>query len=309
MAQYRTTNGKAYNAALWARGYQTSWPQPMRWPMKTANWCGAPTTPPGARSNPCRARLSPDANNPTPPGQFWHTRTQPGRSDAIPEWVSDNTGNVQAWKQVQAEQTPSQQAANDGNIWGEPTDQAIRFQGQYFDHETGPHYNRFRYYDPDVGRFIHQDPIGYWGGQNLYLYAPNPNIWLDLFGLKTWSYNNIPSRDGFQVHHITPQTSYDKHQDLIKKAGIGKHYLRNLMYLPKCRNSHPIRTAHYCPHPGYRNSISAKLIAIELAGKSAGWTDAQYKDAVERLVTAERKYLHSGKTYFNKNSSSPTCPS
>ena len=54
--------------------------------------------------------------------------------------------------------------ANDGNIWGEPTDQAIRFQGQYFDHETGLHYNRFRYYDPDVGRFIHQDPIGLAGG-------------------------------------------------------------------------------------------------------------------------------------------------
>ena len=42
--------------------------------------------------------------------------------------------------------------------------QALRFQGQYFDVETGLHYNRFRYYDPDIGRFVSQDPIGLLGG-------------------------------------------------------------------------------------------------------------------------------------------------
>ena len=36
------------------------------------------------------------------------------------------------------------------------------------------HYNLFRYYDPQVGRFIVQDPIGLNGGCNLYQYAPNP---------------------------------------------------------------------------------------------------------------------------------------
>ncbi len=59
----------------------------------------------------------------------------------------------------------------------------LRFQGQYFDTETGLHYNRFRYYDPDAGRFIHQDPIGLLGGDNLYLYVPNPMGWVDPFGL------------------------------------------------------------------------------------------------------------------------------
>ncbi|WP_370872664.1 RHS repeat-associated core domain-containing protein [Pseudomonas sp. FP2196] len=37
----------------------------------------------------------------------------------------------------------------------------IRFQGQYHDHEIGLRYNRYRYYDPMVGRFISHDPIGY----------------------------------------------------------------------------------------------------------------------------------------------------
>ncbi|MFK7671921.1 RHS repeat-associated core domain-containing protein, partial [Pseudomonas lundensis] len=59
----------------------------------------------------------------------------------------------------------------------------IRFQGQYHDHETGLHYNRYRYYDPRVGRFISKDPISYAGGLNLYAYAPNPTGWVDPLGL------------------------------------------------------------------------------------------------------------------------------
>jgi len=44
------------------------------------------------------------------------------------------------------------------------------------------HYNRFRYYDPDVGRFVTQDPIGLLGGDNLYQYASNPVGWIDPLG-------------------------------------------------------------------------------------------------------------------------------
>jgi len=62
--------------------------------------------------------------------------------------------------------------------------QPLRYQGQYFDAETGLHYNRFRYSDPDAGRFISQDPIGGAGGINLYQYAPNPLVWVDPLGLR-----------------------------------------------------------------------------------------------------------------------------
>ena len=43
--------------------------------------------------------------------------------------------------------------------------QNLRFQGQYLDRETGLHYNTFRYYDADIGRFICPDPIGLLGGK------------------------------------------------------------------------------------------------------------------------------------------------
>ncbi len=63
------------------------------------------------------------------------------------------------------------------------TDCHIRFQGQWFDPESGLHYNNFRYYDPDLGSFISMDPIPLIGGLNGYQYVPNPVNWIDPFGL------------------------------------------------------------------------------------------------------------------------------
>ncbi|WP_196303695.1 RHS repeat-associated core domain-containing protein, partial [Chromobacterium violaceum] len=59
----------------------------------------------------------------------------------------------------------------------------FRFQGQYHDDESGLHYNRHRYYDPEIGRFISRDPIGLMGGINTHLYATNPAQWIDPLGL------------------------------------------------------------------------------------------------------------------------------
>jgi RHS repeat-associated protein len=61
--------------------------------------------------------------------------------------------------------------------------QPFKFQGQSLDIETGLHYNRFRYYDSDVGMFISRDPIGLFGGFNNFQYAPNPIEWIDPLGL------------------------------------------------------------------------------------------------------------------------------
>ena len=69
---------------------------------------------------------------------------------------------------------------------GEKTFIPFRYQGQYEDEETGLHYNRFRYYSPESGAYISQDPIGLAGGMpNMYSYVANSTTWVDPFGLST----------------------------------------------------------------------------------------------------------------------------
>jgi RHS repeat-associated protein len=60
----------------------------------------------------------------------------------------------------------------------------LRLPGQYFDPETGLHYNVFRDYDPSLGRYIESDPIGLEGGLNTYAYVGgSPVNWIDPLGL------------------------------------------------------------------------------------------------------------------------------
>ncbi|KAF2393248.1 RHS repeat-associated core domain-containing protein [Pseudomonas frederiksbergensis] len=121
------------------------------------------------------------------------------------------------WYQCDHLGTPQELTDQQGNIawsahykaWGEAREQRsewaqqqgltnpLRFQGQYHDHETGLHYNRYRYYDPQVGRFISQDPLSYAGGLNLYAYAPNPVQWIDPLGLA----KRGPKTDGEGPHN------------------------------------------------------------------------------------------------------------
>ncbi|TFF42755.1 RHS repeat-associated core domain-containing protein [Pseudomonas sp. RIT623] len=65
---------------------------------------------------------------------------------------------------------------------GQSRQQNLHFAGQYVDRETGLHYNTFRFYDPDIGRYTQPDPINLQGGLNVYLYAPNPLAWIDPLG-------------------------------------------------------------------------------------------------------------------------------
>ena len=78
-------------------------------------------------------------------------------------------------------------------------DNPLRFQGQYFDQESGLHYNRHRYYNPDIGRYLTPDPVKLAGGINGYQYVPNPTGWVDPSGL-----NACPGEDGCK-----PQTSVE----------------------------------------------------------------------------------------------------
>ena len=61
--------------------------------------------------------------------------------------------------------------------------QLLRLPGQQYDEESGLHYNRYRYYDPQQGRYITQDPVGLNGGWNPYIYPLDPVSFADPLGL------------------------------------------------------------------------------------------------------------------------------
>jgi RHS repeat-associated protein len=63
----------------------------------------------------------------------------------------------------------------------------FRWPGQYEDAESGLYYNRYRYYDPQAGEYVSEDPIRLAGGLNLYGYVRDPCIWVDPFGLSCTS--------------------------------------------------------------------------------------------------------------------------
>ena len=117
------------------------------------------------------ARIDTDGN------QEQHIRYFHTDLNGCPEELTDANGEIlwecsfQLWgKQIH-------------EIEHEPIEQNLRYQGQYLDRETGLHYNTFRYYDPDIGRFTQPDPIGLAGGYNLYQYAQNGLTWIDPLGL------------------------------------------------------------------------------------------------------------------------------
>lgn len=64
----------------------------------------------------------------------------------------------------------------------------LRYRGQYYDEETGLCFNRHRYYDADLGRYISPDPLGIVAGLNSYAYAENqPTGFVDPLGLMAFT--------------------------------------------------------------------------------------------------------------------------
>ncbi|WP_277627260.1 RHS repeat domain-containing protein [Burkholderia stabilis] len=97
-------------------------------------------------------------------GQAWH-------------YVTDHLGTPQELYDEQREVVWAADLSAYGRTarrLAHAVDNPIRFPGQYYDRESGLHYNRLRYYDAEIGRYITQDPIGLLGvlgGSNHHSYA------------------------------------------------------------------------------------------------------------------------------------------
>ena len=140
-----------------------------------------------------------------PDGRYTYIYTDPDSYEPLAQvrdWTNEDGKKRQQTHYFHCDQIsiPREMTDKDGNLlwfgnytgWGRlkeetrVTDtayQPFRLQNQYADRETGLHYNFLRYYEPDAGRFVNQDPIGLWGGDNLYRFSSNIQIWIDPLGL------------------------------------------------------------------------------------------------------------------------------
>ena len=118
-----------------------------------------------------------------------------GRSYSI---LTDQLGTPTEAYDAEGNEVWSRVLDMDGNVIGETGNKGMvpfLFQGQYYDRETGLAYNRFRYYSPQMGMYVSQDPIGLAGGiLNLYGYVDDTNAWIDILGLD-WNYVLINSEE------------------------------------------------------------------------------------------------------------------
>jgi len=101
--------------------------------------------------------------------------------------------------------------------------QPLRWPGHFYDAETGLHYNRFRYYDPSLGRYLESDPLGISGGVNLYAYTVNPLRDVDVLGLKSKCPNSLECRVrkllGLQGKPQGEASLVQKHLTTVMKRG------------------------------------------------------------------------------------------
>lgn len=117
------------------------------------------------------------------------------------------------------------------------TPQNLRYQGQCLDRETGLHYNLFRYYDPQCGRFTQPDPIGVLGGESNYGYVHNTVSWVDPLGLAKCP---LPSkvnlvRDGVQHvkdRHVGNKIGWDHKSKWTIGNAEWKSTVRNVFRNP-----------------------------------------------------------------------------
>jgi RHS repeat-associated protein len=113
--------------------------------------------------------------------------------------VTDHLGVPIAMHDAMGEEVWSAQTGTWGDLRrmsaGDAQDCPFRWPGQYEDIETGLYYNRFRYYDPEGGRYTSRDRLGLLGGAELYGYVARPLSHADPLGLTDIVYRALNRAD------------------------------------------------------------------------------------------------------------------
>ena len=185
-----------------------------------------------------------------PDGRYTYIYTDPDSYEPLAQvhdWTTEDGESRQQTRYFHCDQIgiPREMTDKDGNLlwfgnytgWGrlkeetKVTDSAyqpFRLQNQYADRETGLHYNFFRYYEPDAGRFVNQDPIGLWSGENFYQFAPNNHIWIDPLGVSLRKGKHAIERQlqGRNVGNVTNDLINARDADIFVQPSDGRYVIR-----------------------------------------------------------------------------------
>ncbi|MFF1708776.1 RHS repeat-associated core domain-containing protein [Streptomyces sp. NPDC058268] len=101
----------------------------------------------------------------------------------------------------------------------------LRFPGQYFDPETGLHYNFFRHYDPETARYVSPDPLGLAPAPNPVAYVRNPCLWSDPLGLtpcRVFAVDSAGTAQSLPVAHFDEHTFPGVNDNLSEALARGE---------------------------------------------------------------------------------------
>ncbi len=204
-----------------------------------------------------------------------------------PQVLTDATQTV-AWKAVY---TPFGEAV----VSIATVENPFRFPGQYYDAETGLHYNYYRYYNPQTGRYITPDPIGLWGGINLFAYTNNPVNFIDPLGLKEDKCNKDPCAH-LLPPNIPPGVDIESNIVLAESMGKGDPYFLIAWFYTQVENKGPWdykqQGGQYREFGNFNYGATGTAAGISEGAlrRAAGW-------AQEKAGTSQRQWGHWYKGY------------
>jgi RHS repeat-associated protein len=172
----------------------------------------------------------------------------------------------------------------------------FRLRGQYYDSESGLHYNFQRYYQPSTGRFLSRDPLGVKAGLNQYRYGPNTFTWEDPFGLTGGCQGDVFYRAMSSKEKAKVLADCQLHAKK-SKCPEGPYVTQQRAYCESAMREKPSDYEHLaeiCTQPGTADALQNSPFTGINGSQSAHWPSGMPAVVSGQVNRVELKYERLG---------------